>query len=120
MTSLRHHPEEDMQEACVRWFGYAHPRLAPLLHHSPNGGRRNVREAARFRAMGTRAGFPDLFLAVPNRGYHGLFIEMKSREGRQTPAQKEWQSNLTAQGYRYEVCRCLEEFFEIINSYLKA
>ena len=43
----------------------------------PNGGKRNPAEAARFKAMGVKAGVPDLCLPVPMNGYAGLYIEMK-------------------------------------------
>lgn len=95
------------------------PEYAPLLHHSPNGGRRTAREGARFKAMGTKAGFPDLILCVMRKGYGALFIEMKTDKGSQTPTQKAWQHRLTEQGYLYKVCRSFEEFQHIINDYLE-
>ena len=85
------HIEENTQIQCVKWFEYAYPKLSLLLHHSPNGGMRNVIEAARFKAMGTRRGFPDLILLYPSKNYHALFIEMKTPKGRQQPSQKIWQ-----------------------------
>lgn len=112
------HEEETLQTMCVRWFGLQYPALARRLHHSPNGGRRNLREAARFKAMGTRAGFPDLFLAVARGRWHGLFIEMKSGSGRQTPEQREWQNIAKEEDYRYEVCHTFEGFINTINEYL--
>ena len=113
------HVEENMQIMCVRWFGLQYPQFSDRLHHSPNGGRRNAREGARFKAMGTRAGFPDLFLAVARDGWHGLFVEMKSDEGRQSAGQREWQRIAAEEGYRYEVCRSFDDFEKIVNEYLK-
>lgn len=113
------HIEEDTQVNCVRWFDLIHPELALRLHHSPNGGRRTAREGARFKAMGTRAGFPDLQLCVARGPYHGLFIEMKSPTGTQQPSQKLFQEVLTAEGYCYKVCRSFDEFRQIITEYLK-
>lgn len=112
------HDEDNLQIACVRWFSYAYPRFSSLLHHSPNGGRRNLREAARFKAMGTKAGFPDLFLAVPRGDMHGLFIEMKSERGRQTPEQRAWQLAAEGQEYRYAICRTIDEFISTVDGYL--
>ena len=112
------HEEETLQIACVRWFVYQYPKLSPLLHHSPNGGYRNKREAARFKAMGTRAGFPDLFLSVPNKSHHGLYIEMKSSDGRQSESQRIFQSYAQNFGYRYEICRSFEEFVAAVTGYL--
>lgn len=112
------HEEENLQMSCVRWFGYQYPEYALLLHHSPNGGLRNPREAKRFKAMGTRAGFPDLVLLVPSGSLHGLFIEMKSRNGKQTVSQKEYQRLVEANGYRYEVANSFETFMDIVEKYL--
>ena len=70
------HPESELQRACVRWFRMQYPQH--LLFHIPNGGKRNAREAAIFKAEGVVAGIPDLFLAEARHGHHGLFIEMKA------------------------------------------
>lgn len=113
------HLEDNLQKMCVRWFGYQYPDLALLLHHSPNGGKRNAAEAAKFKAMGVRAGFPDLALYVARQGYYGLFIELKTAKGRQSEHQKYYQCVLEEQGYRYEVVRSIEEFIDLINDYLK-
>jgi hypothetical protein len=89
------------------------------LHHSPNGGKRNAIEAAKFKAMGVRAGFPDLILCIARHGYHGLFIELKTTKGRQSENQKYYEYLLEEQGYRYEVVRSIGDFQTIINDYLQ-
>lgn len=113
------HAEDDLQMQCVRWFRLQYPQLARLLHHSPNGGKRNAREGARFKQMGTQAGFPDLILLVASQGYHALLLELKTRTGRQQDSQKEYQQLAEAQGYRYVVIRSLEAFMDEVNTYMK-
>lgn len=113
------HAEDDLQMQCVRWFRLQYPQLARLLHHSPNGGRRDAREGARFKQMGTQAGFPDLILLVASQGYHALLLELKTRTGRQQDSQKEYQQLAEAQGYRYVVIRSLEAFMDEVNTYMK-
>ena len=112
------HIEDSLQKNCVRWFSLQYREYAQLLHHSPNGGKRNAIEAAKFKAMGVRAGFPDLILCIARHGYHGLFIELKTAKGRQSENQKYYQYVLEEQGYRYEVVRSIEEFIQIISEYL--
>lgn len=114
------HEEDDLQMQCVTWFRYQYRNYAMLLHHSPNGGRRDAREGARFKQMGVVAGFPDLILCVARGGYHGLFIEMKSRTGRQEQSQKVMQTLLEKEGYKYVLCRSLLEFMNIINNYMQS
>ena len=113
------HPEETIQRACVMWFAYQYPDIAPLLHHSPNGGYRTKREAAIFKSMGTRAGFPDLILLVPRGGCPYLCIELKTDKGRQSPQQKNYQQIVESVGAKYAVVRSLEEFIDITTNYLK-
>lgn len=113
------HIEDNLQRSCVQWFSLQYREYANLLHHSPNGGKRNMIEAARFKAMGVRAGFPDLILCIARQGYHGLFIELKTEKGKQSKYQRFWQINLEEQGYRYEVARSIENFQTIINDYLQ-
>lgn len=112
------HAEDDLQMQCVRWFRLQFPKLARLLHHSPNGGRRDAREGARFKQMGTQAGFPDLILLVAANGYHALMLELKTRTGRQQDTQKEYQQLVEAQGYKYVVIRSLEQFITEVKQYL--
>lgn len=116
---MRGHLEDDLQMACVRWFCYQYQNLAMLLHHSPNGGFRNGREAARFKAMGTRAGFPDLVLLIPRKGYHALFIELKVGNNDQTEFQKEFQLRVESMGYKYVVCRSFDDFSNEVTEYLE-
>jgi len=114
--------EDKIQEACVMWFDLQYPQISRLLHHSPNGGKRDAREGARFKKMGTRAGFPDLLLLYPSGNYHALLIEIKTEEknSRQTESQKDYQKLAESYGYKYAICRSLTEFIQLINGYLKS
>ena len=115
-------PTEDQEQiALFRWadcLSGAHPELRTLFH-IPNGGYRTPVEAARFKAMGVKAGVPDIFLPVARKGYHGLFIEMKRlRGGRLSDAQRGWIEALKRCGYRAEVCHGWEAASEVILTYL--
>lgn len=111
------HPESELQRACVRWFRLQYPGV--LLFHIPNGGKRNAREAAMFKAEGVVAGIPDLFLAEARHGHHGLFIEMKAGRNKPTPEQADAMHRLTASGYLCAVCYTFEAFKELTGNYLK-
>jgi len=112
------HTEENMQIAAVRWFDYQYAEYSKLLIHPPNGGYRNAAEAARFKAMGTRAGCPDLILLVARNEYNALCVELKTDKGKQTTLQKEWQIAAEKHGNRYVIVRSIEEFIEIIKEYI--
>lgn len=99
---------EHGQQAAL--FCWATTMLAkyPCLEYMyaiPNGGFRNVREAAKFKAEGVKAGVLDVCLPYPRRTYHGLYIEMKRpkskgrAKGRLSDEQKRWIEFLRSQNY---------------------
>lgn len=112
------HKEDYLQIACVSWFTMQYRKLSFLLHHSPNGGARNMTEGARFKAMGVRKGFPDLILLVPNRHYPYLCVELKTDKGRQSEGQKLYQQLVTDAGGLYVVIRTKEDFIKTVKAYL--
>lgn len=113
------HIEDELQKACVRLFDYKYPKLRLRLHHSPNGGKRNLIEAAKFKEMGVRAGFPDLILLVPNKQYPFMGIELKTAKGRLSEHQKEYQKEFERIGAKYVICHSVSEFMQEIEEYLK-
>ena len=71
---------------------------------TPNGGKRNVIEAANLKRSGVVAGVPDVFCACPNLiGEHGLFMEAKIGKGKLSTAQTEMHAKLRQQGYNVQV-----------------
>ena len=109
--------ESKIQQAAVKWFRYQYPKLRKLLFAVPNGGARDRVTGAILKAEGVVAGVADLLLLVPSGPYHGLCIEMKTRTGRQSKSQKEWQQEVEAQGYRYVVCRSEIDFRNAVKVY---
>lgn len=113
--------ESEEQRVLMEWTEWLAPRVPELgyLFHIPNGGLRNKATAARMRAEGVKAGVPDLFLPVARQGFHGLFIEMKRREGgRVSTAQAEWIFWLSQMGYACRVARGADEAMNILREYL--
>jgi hypothetical protein len=120
---MRKHVEDTEQAALMtwaRWQQFEGCKLSDYLHHSPNGGKRDAREAGRLKAQGVMAGFPDLFLFVPRAGRHGLFIELKAKGGRVTERQSEVMHRLKTQGYECKVCFGFDEAKDAILGYLGA
>lgn len=93
------------------------PELA-LLHHIPNGGKRDAVEGKHLKAQGVRPGVPDLCLPVARGRYHGLYIEMKTEIGHTSDAQEWWGERLTAQGYLWKVCHGWESAADVLAGYL--
>ena len=122
VNGIRTVPTEDEEQiAVMSWAALMEGRYPELrlLHHIPNGGKRGKREAAIFKAMGVKAGVPDLFLPCAREGYHGLYVEMKALDGRPSKAQLEMLKALSGQGYRCVVCHGADEARRVIEDYLR-
>ena len=115
------HKESDQQISLFQWAKLAqtqYPELS-LLHSIPNGGKRNVREAARLKREGAKAGVSDVFLPVARGIWHGLYCEMKVKGGRLSDSQKWWIEETTKQGYLAVVCYGWVEAKGVIERYLE-
>lgn len=123
LTKAVNVPTEDEEQATViEWaeLNAVHFPDLKLLYAIPNGGKRDVREAAKFKRTGVKPGVPDLHLPVPKGGYHGLYIEMKrKKDGKLSPDQREWLRILTEQGHYCAVCKGWEQAVKTIINYLR-
>ena len=115
----RQSPEMQLQAACVLIAWNDFPETRKLLFHVENEDSHgnSIRGAIR-KAQGIVRGVSDLILLIPRGRWHGLMIEMKTKEGSQSPYQREWQHRVEAQGYRYEVIRSEEDFRALLTEYL--
>lgn len=114
--------ESEVQKSVVQWAELQRYKGRPLsyyLHHSPNGGKRNAREALKFKKMGVQAGYPDLLLDIPMQGYHGLRIELKrSTNEKLSKHQIERIKVLREEGYCAEVCKGVDEAIDTLKAYM--
>ena len=118
MTAPEYIEQRTVFELCAVLKGQ-YPELA-LLFHIPNGGRRDAAEAANLKKQGVKPGVPDLFLPVPRGDYHGLFIELKRRDGgRLSETQKGWLLALERQGYAAVVCHGARDAVDVLIKYLR-
>ena len=115
-------PSEEQEQAAVMEWAAIMERQIPelrLLFHIPNGAERHPAVAAKLKRQGVKAGVPDLFLPVARGGWHGLFVEMKKRQGgRVSDVQKQWIADLEGEMYRCVVAHGEEEACDVIFKYL--
>ena len=67
-------------------------------------GKSAVIRGLRMVNEGLKKGVPDIFLGVPRKGKHGLFIELKVGKNKPSKNQLWWIHSLRAEGYAVEVC----------------
>lgn len=109
IAKSRRTPEEDLHRMVVYWLAVAVPppsQGGPFWTHPHNEGFRSKAEAGRAKAMGQRAGTPDLVFCHAGRF---LGVELKSAKGTASDAQKDTHRDITFAGGVVAVCRTLDE-----------
>lgn len=117
----RSREEHINQVALFQWWNLYAPTKGIetcLMFAVPNGGSRNVIEAANLKREGVTAGVSDIFVLVPRGGFHGLAIEMKSSKGSMSHNQAMFMQAIIKQGYMANVCRSFEEARTVIEEYI--
>lgn len=104
--------EYSLQQGCVKWFRLQYPHY--LCFSCPNEA--TYRNRGYFSGLGLLTGVSDLIVVLPN---HILFIEMKSKTGRQSIDQKQFQKKVESLGFEYYIVRSFDKFYNLIQSKLK-
>ena len=107
------------QSLLIKWFRLQYPYMEKCLFAIPNGGARHIGTAIKLKAEGVTAGVADLFLMIPNKTKHGLFIEMKTEVGKLQQNQIEFLSLAESMGYEAKVAYGFDEGVKIIKNYLQ-
>lgn len=82
----------------------------------PNGGYRNLVEAARFKKQGVRAGVPDLCFVLPNGG-RAAFLELKKPKGRVSPDQLVFRQMALDTGALWGIAYGIDEAVKILSDW---
>lgn len=120
---LKRPTEYQEQGAVIDWWWTAHKTYGlPVfsLFSVPNGAylASGYAGASMLKKTGMRNGAPDLNLAVPRHQFHGLYIEMKSENGRESDEQREFGAYLESAGYSFSFCYGAEPAIAAIKAYL--
>lgn len=107
--------ESKMQAEFFRNIRLIYPNIDKLIFHISNEGIRNKRFV---KGSGITKGVADVFLSVPNKEYHGFYVEFKTEQGKQSKDQIEFQKQVEAVGYKYQICRSVHEAFIAVKQYL--
>lgn len=117
----RQYPEQKMQIACADYLKWLEKLTGKIVfHHSPNGGLRSRSAGALFKAMGTRAGFPDLIVML--KGGKILLFELKTKGNYLDKNQKAFHAILNALGFPVKVITadCPQKAVEQLSEALRA
>src|SRR5262245_20049671 len=113
--------ERPHQVALIKWVKAVQDTypVLKLLYAVPNGGDRNLYVARKLKAEGVMAGVADLCLPVARRGYHGLYLEMKSEEGGATKKQKDFLRGVMDEGYCAVIAHGFDEARGVLEWYIE-
>jgi len=129
-------PEQELQIACVKILRDYEALGKLAFFHVPNQGivAGKARIGGILKAMGLRAGVPDLVILWEDWGDISIkvdnqnlqycsyvrqmtgFIEMKA-SGSLTDSQKGWRDTLTGMGFNHAVCRSTSEMQDILHDW---
>lgn len=108
--------EDAIQIALMEWISL-HPYISPYIIHIPNEGKRSISFGRKLKKMGMRSGVYDLFIAMPKHGYHGMWLELKSKKGKLSAKQIMFGKDMEKQNYLPCVAWSLEDAMNIIKLY---
>jgi hypothetical protein len=104
--------DEDMLHVFTADLLAAFKRPGIVAYHTPNGGKRHISVAKKLKKMGTLPGVADWTFLMP--GARTAFLELKDADGRQSDAQVDFQRDVEALGFRYELARTPQQVKDIL------
>lgn len=108
--------ETNIQVAIVNYIKWKYPHV--LFTIAPSGMKLPGYVGAMLKAMGYRAGTPDLLIFEPRGTYHGLLLEVKTEEGKLTKPQVEFMDKADQKGYKTYCCYGYNAAIDAFEMYL--
>ena len=107
------HSETALQIAIVDFLLLNEDPAVWTFFHCPNGELRDKRTAAKLKAMGVRAGVPDIIIDK-----HGviIYVEIKMPKGRLSDTQKIWREAADQRGSRYYIVHSVNEMGWVLDA----
>jgi hypothetical protein len=109
--------EDTIQIHLVRWCRGHKSEMLHNVFHVPNGGYRDRVTASVLKAMGVRAGVPDLCLPLPGGGTY--WLELKTKKGRLSATQKKFHEMLCSLGHIVETAYGFEDAQDKLEKVVK-
>ena len=121
MTSTFSETEDQVHLRVVKWLDMVLPH-GYLLHHSPNEGKRHINFKTKLKRMGTKSGWPDLEIFVPDESFYPncrpspIMIELKrTKGGRISDHQKQLSRHFNHLGIRWYCCNSVRAVRDVLR-----
>lgn len=98
---MRIGPEDTQLIILMDWVRFN--KLDDFIWHTANERRCSPQHGAILKRKGQKAGVFDITVARASRGYHGMYLEMKSINGKLSESQNKFMANMYKEGYAVKV-----------------
>lgn len=115
----RRHPESNEQIVIMDWLRLQYPNLVKYTMHIGNERKSSYFAGYIMKRMGVLKGASDLFIAWPCNGFHGLFLELKTKKRKPTAEQLAFIDRMNNVGYFAKVCYGADDGISTIQNYIK-
>jgi hypothetical protein len=119
MTPVSEHTEQSRFFAILRKLEASRPELK-WSFAIPNGFLDTKSKRIRAWREGVTSGVSDVFIPIPSRGHHGLFLEFKRQGGTATKDQLEFIATMASRGYKAQLVFSHLEALRVLKDYLEA
>ena len=120
MGSKKNQEEYLIQKAVFAWAEIERVKRPELflLEGSINGVKLTIGQIVKAKKAGMKKATPDIRLPVPSGKYHGLYVELKTKNGKIDPDQKDYLKALGHYGNFACVCRGYRACVGVIRAYI--
>lgn len=109
--------ESAIQKTVIQWLR-RQSDLEGLFMKIPNEGQRTPSYGRRMREEGMLAGAFDIFITIPAHGFHGMWLELKSKQGKLSLMQHKFKKRQESVGYYCIVCYDVDDAIDNIVWYV--
>jgi len=105
----------------VRLFDWirTRPDIEPYAFHIANERKSTPQAGYLLKRMGVKAGVSDLFIGIPKKEWHGLFLELKAGKNKPSDVQENFLMNMSSKGYYCIWAKGYEDAKQIIEDYMR-
>jgi len=108
-----------VQSMFFTWLYYKHPNIWDVTFSIPNGAvLKSKWEAIKLLKSGLKPGVFDVFVSLPNKYYHGLYLEFKVNKNTLTPNQIKFSGSVQPMGYACYIVHSIDEAEKVLEGYI--
>lgn len=113
----RKNEESQICQALYRWFFYQHRKALDSYLRFEVRQTSKIQQAI-LKSEGNKPGTSDILISAPRHGFSGLWLEVKTKTGRLSDFQIEFQKARERENYFCAVCYGIDHCKSVIDAYM--